>query len=98
MQDEARIERRRPSTLERVFGGNPLSVCVRLAVVSVLVGFVLTMLGLDAESVFRGAAEFIAETIRDSGGLIRTIGTYLLTGAALVIPIWIFMRLTMSRK
>ena len=84
--------------VERVLGGRPTTVVIRLALISVLVGFIMTMLGLDAAGVLSGAIDFVAETIQDSSGLLRTLGTYLATGAALVVPIWLVMRLTASRK
>jgi len=85
------------SPLERLLGGHPLNVILKLAFVSLLVGFAMSVFGLNVEGVVRGTVELLREALRDSAGLFRSIGGYILTGAALVVPIWLLMRLSRSR-
>jgi len=96
MSQDAPTERRR-STLERFFGGHPLNVIVKLAFISLLVGMTMSFFGLDVQSVVRGAIELVHDTLRDGMGIFRDLGGFILTGAALVVPIWLLMRLARSR-
>jgi len=96
MSDQPETETRR-SPLERFFGGHPINVILKLAFISLLVGFVMSVFGVDVQGVVRGAIELVRETLRDGAGLFRNIGGYILTGAALVVPIWLVIRLSKGR-
>lgn len=85
------------SGLERLIGGHPLSVALKLIFLSALAGFFMTMFGFDAIDLFNGLVGMIEDALRDSGSLIRQIFAYVLTGAAVVIPLWIIIRLTKAR-
>ena len=86
------------SFMERLVGDRPAGVAVRLVVVSIIVGFVMSLLGFNAQDVFQGAVNMVQDALRDSTGLLRNLWTYLLTGAALVVPIWLILRLTSGRR
>ena len=96
MTDQPEAEARR-SPLERFFGGHPLSVLLKLAFISLLVGFVMSVFGVNVQGVIRGAIEVLRETLRDGAGLFRNLGGYIITGAALVVPIWLVIRLSKAR-
>ncbi|WEK03318.1 MAG: DUF6460 domain-containing protein [Candidatus Devosia phytovorans] len=96
MTDQPRSEPRR-SPLERFFGGHPLSVILKLAVISLLVGIVMRMFGFDALDLVHGAVEMICHSFRDGLGAFRDIGIYIATGAAIVVPIWLILRLSKRR-
>ena len=96
MTDQPRTEIRR-SPLERFVGGHPLSVIVKLVFLSLLVGFVMSVFGVNVQGVIRGAVELVRETLRDGAGLFRSLGAYIVTGAALVVPIWLLIRLSKAR-
>lgn len=96
MTDQPQTEMRR-SPLERFFGGHPINVILKLVFISLLVGFVMSVFGLDVQGVIRGAVAVLRETLRDGAGLFRNIGGYILTGAALVVPIWLVIRLSKAR-
>ena len=79
--------------MDKFFGGNPLSVIVRLIVLSLVVGIVMAALGLDVFSLIE-SVQRLAWRIYDMGfGAIEWALRYLLLGAAVVIPIWIIVRL-----
>ena len=86
------------SSLERFMGGRPGGVVLRLLLLSLVVGFFMSVFGVDANEILRGTVEFIRETLRDSGGVVRSALNYVLTGAALVVPIWLLLRLTGKRR
>lgn len=80
-------------TLTRIFGGSPLGVLVRLALLCVIVGLVLDQLDLDAFELFRWVVDQVEELIRNSADVLKKIGRYFLIGAMVVIPIWIVLRI-----
>jgi len=92
MSDDVKIERRSP--MERLLGGRPGAVIVKLLLISLFVGFVMSVFGFNAADLVRGGIEMIRETLRDGAGVFRQMGTYIVTGAAVVIPIWLLLRLT----
>ncbi|HET6491584.1 MAG TPA: DUF6460 domain-containing protein [Burkholderiales bacterium] len=74
-------------------GGSPLGVLVRLILVSILVGVILSALGLDPFDIVRSIQRMI-RTLWDLGfDAFRWLWRYFLLGAVIVIPIWILMRL-----
>ncbi|HTM79317.1 MAG TPA: DUF6460 domain-containing protein [Devosia sp.] len=90
-------ERERPSRLERLLGDRPGAIAVRLILVSILVGFLMSIFGLNAQGILNGAIELVRDALADSTGVLRSLWSYLLTGAALVVPIWLLLRLTARR-
>ena len=78
---------------ERIFGGNPLGVVLRLIVLSVVVGIILSALDITPENlVYR--LQILFRRIYDMGfGAIEWAFGYFLLGAIVVIPIWLIARL-----
>ena len=83
---------------DRFFGGSPVGVLVRLALISVVVGIVLSALGLTpGELVFR--LELLARRLYDMGfGWVEWLIRYFLLGAVIVFPIWLLTRLFARRS
>lgn len=86
-------ERLRRDPVRAFFGGSPGGVIVRLLIMSLLVGFVMTWLGLSPADLFTSLEAALRDAWANSGAMLRTILTYVLTGAAVVIPIWLILRL-----
>jgi Domain of unknown function (DUF6460) len=85
--------RRSAGPLTRFFGGSPLSVLFRLILLSILVGVVLQVLGLDPLNIVRSVRNLF-EAIWDMGfDAVLWLWRYFLLGAVLVVPIWLIMRL-----
>ena len=79
--------------VNRFFGGPPLSVLVRLVLLSILVGVVLSAIGLDPMNIFHSIERLIRD-IWDMGfDAVRWLWRYFLLGAVLVVPIWLLVRL-----
>ena len=95
MTEDYRPEPR--SALTRFMGGSPMSVVIRLVLISLMVGFVMSVFGFNAADLVRGAVDMVREAIRDGAGLFRQLGAYALAGAAIVVPIWLLLRLTRAR-
>jgi hypothetical protein len=78
--------------VQRFFGGPPLSVIVRLVLLSILVGVVLAAVGFDPWNIIQSIRRLI-DTIWNMGWeAVSWLWRYFLLGAVLVIPIWLIMR------
>ena len=77
----------------RFFGGPPLWVLVRLILLSILVGVILSALGLDPLNIVR-SLERLVRGIWDMGwDAVTWVWRYFLLGAVLVLPVWLIVRL-----
>jgi hypothetical protein len=81
------------NALRRFFGGPPGWVIVRLAVISLIVGLVLSALDIHPlyiasrlERLLRGLWEMGFDAV-------AAAGRWLLWGAVVVIPIWLILRI-----
>lgn len=88
----------RRSGIERFMGGSPGGVIVRLAVLSLIVGFVMSVFGVNPQDIVRSAIELFSDAMRDGFGIFHDIGAYILTGAVLVVPMWLLIRLSKARS
>jgi hypothetical protein len=73
-------------------GGSPLGVFIRLAILSILVGVLLSVFGITPRNFFYVIDDF-ARRIYDLGfGAMTWIIDYMLLGAMLVVPVWLLVR------
>jgi hypothetical protein len=80
--------------VQRFFGGPPLSVIIRLVLLSILVGVVLAAIGFDPWNIIHSIRRLL-DTIWNMGwDAISWLWRYFLLGAVLVIPIWLIVRLS----
>jgi hypothetical protein len=80
-------------TVNRFLGGSPLSVAVRIILLSILVGVILSAIGLDPRDIWR-SLERLVRSIWDMGwDAVVWLWRYFLLGAVIVVPIWIVVRL-----
>ena len=80
-------------TATRVFGGSPLGVIVRLILVSVLVGVILSALGLDPLDILHSLERLVRNIWNMGFDAVRWLWGYFLLGAVIVIPIWLILRI-----
>lgn len=85
------------SALERFLGGRPTSVVIKLLLISLFVGFLMSVFGFDAIDLVNAAVRMVQDALRDGAGLFRQLGGYVLAGAAIVVPVWLLLRLTRAR-
>jgi hypothetical protein len=98
--DRPRLEAPRPGTsaLTRFFGGPPLAVIFRLILLSILIGVILEVMGLDPLNLIDSLRRLMLR-IWDMGfDAIRWVWRYLVLGAAIVVPVWLIIRLTRVSK
>jgi hypothetical protein len=79
-------------TVTKVFGGSPLAVLARLVLSSVLVGVILSALGLDPFDIIHSVERLIRSIWNMGWDAVRWVWRYFLLGAVIVIPIWLLMR------
>lgn len=81
------------TSLTRFFGGSPGRVLVQLAVMSFVLGVILSALGLSPFDIVDSVRR-LALRIYNMGFDAVTWGfRYFLLGAVIVVPIWLLMRL-----
>jgi hypothetical protein len=77
----------------RFLGGNPAAVIIRLVVLSIIVGIVLSALNIRPDEILYHIQRLI-QRISDLGfDFVVKIFGYFLVGAVVVIPIWLIARL-----
>ena len=77
----------------RFLGGSPLAVLGKLILLSILVGVLLSVFGLDPWNIVysvRRLFDFFWELGFDA---VEWVWRYFLLGAVIVVPIWLIMRL-----
>ena len=76
-----------------MFGGNPLAVLIRLVLISIVVGIVLSALGITPQNLFYHL-DILARRLYDLGfGVFDNLIGYLVLGAIVVVPIWLVARI-----
>jgi hypothetical protein len=79
--------------MSRFFGGSPAMALVRLVLLSILVGVVLSALGFDPWNIIPSIRRFIVGIWEMGFDAVRWVWRYFLLGAIVVIPIWLIVRL-----
>jgi hypothetical protein len=78
---------------ERFFGGSPGGVLLRLVILSVVVGIVLSALGITPANLFYRLNLLMQRLYEMGFGTVEVVLQYFLIGAAVVFPIWLLTRL-----
>jgi hypothetical protein len=89
--------RREPNDFERFLGGSPVAVFVRLAFLSLIVGFFLVWLDIRPLDVLIGLRNMFERFWALGFDAIREVFTYAAAGAAIVVPLWLVLRLLNMR-
>jgi hypothetical protein len=83
---------------ERLFGGNPLGVVIRLAILSIVVGIVLSALGLSPVELIERLQMIVRRLFDLSFDTVKKLFEYLLIGAVIVVPVWLISRMVSSSR
>ena len=81
------------NVIARFIGGSPMAVLLRLIVVSFVVGLLLETFGFDPMSLIDEAVWAARHVVEYGLTDMRQIGRVLLTGAMVVVPVWLVLRL-----
>jgi hypothetical protein len=83
---------------ETFLGGSPLGVIIRLVLLSIVVGVVLSALGITPHNFFY-QINVLLRRIYDLGfGAFEAVAEYLVLGAMVVVPIWLIARLVKTAR
>jgi hypothetical protein len=82
----------------RLLGDTPGRTAVKLLILSVVVGFIMSMMGLSPWDLVRFIDNGIRELWHSGFRALGRIGDYLLVGAMIVIPVFIILRILNWRK
>jgi hypothetical protein len=77
----------------RFFGGPPLSVVLKIILLSVVVGVILSALGLDPRDIWQSLVELVRHVWNMGWDAVLWLWRYFLLGAVIVVPIWLVVRL-----
>ena len=80
--------------LERILGGSPLAVLARLVFISLVIGAIMTGIGLTPQNLLDRLVAAGRAVFGMGLGAFRDVAQYILTGAVVVIPVWLVLRLT----
>lgn len=84
--------------VSRFLGGPPLAVVARLVLLSILVGVVLHAVGFDPWNIIESLRSLFREIWYMGFDVVRWLWRYFLLGAAIVVPIWLIMRLAKAPR
>jgi hypothetical protein len=93
-----RVEAQKPDLVTRFFGGPPLSVIFRLALLSILVGVIMAALGFDPWDILNSLQRLVEHIWNMGFDAVRFLWRYFLLGAAVVVPIWLLLRLARAPR
>ncbi len=79
-------------TVNRFFGGSPLSVIFRLVLLSILIGFVLHVFGFNPFNIIESIRSLIESLWNMGFDAIHWLWRYFVLGAIIVVPIWLIVR------
>jgi hypothetical protein len=75
-----------------------LSVIFRLILLSILIGVILQVLGLDPWNIIDSLRRLVLRVWDMGFDAVRWVWRYLLLGAVVVVPIWLIVRLMRVTK
>jgi Family of unknown function (DUF6460) len=84
--------------VNRFFGGSPLAVLGKLILLSILIGVVLSAIGLDQWNIVASLRRLIVNVWNMGFDAVRWVWQYFLLGAVIVIPVWLILRLVRAPK
>lgn len=85
-------------SVNKLLGDTPARTIVKLVVVSLIVGFVMAVFGLKPMDIFSNIRFFLLDLWYTGFDALGRIGDYLLLGGAIVLPLFIIMRLFSYRR
>ena len=81
------------NALENFLGGAPMNVLARLFFISLVVGALMMWLELRPIDILNGVQAFFDRIAQLGFGAVRELGSYIMAGAFIVVPVWFVLRL-----
>ncbi|WP_174802712.1 DUF6460 domain-containing protein [Martelella limonii] len=86
------------NNVNRFLGGTVIGTIVRLLVVSLIVGFILSALGIHPLDIYYGIADFFAGLWHRGFAALGEVGRYFVLGALIVVPLFLIIRIVSYRR
>lgn len=84
--------------VNRFLGDSLGRTLIKLLVVSLIVGFIMTIFGLTPWSIVDNVRDFVLQLWHQGFAALGRVGDYLILGATIVIPIFVIIRLFSYRR
>ncbi|MCF3642232.1 DUF6460 domain-containing protein [Rhizobium sp. TRM95111] len=84
--------------LNRFLGDTPVRVAVKLLILSVAAGFLMSFFGLYPDDILYGIRNFLLDLWHSGFRALGRVGDYLLLGAVIVVPAFLLIRLLSYRR
>ena len=79
-------------------GDTPVRVIIKLLILSVAVGFLMSIFGLYPDDILFAVRDFVIDLWNKGFKTLGKLGDYLLLGAVIVIPVFVLIRLLSYRR
>jgi hypothetical protein len=79
-------------------GGSVIGVVIRLVILSIVVGVILSALGITPDNILYRINDLLRRIYDLGFGAIESVLGYLILGAIVVVPIWFISRLIKSTR
>jgi hypothetical protein len=79
--------------MDKIFGGSPIAVAFQLIIISIIVGVILSALGWSPYDLVAALGDFANWLSSISFDAVEALFRYFLLGAAIVVPVWLILRL-----
>jgi len=86
------------NAIDRFFGGSPIWVIVRLILLSIVIGVLLSAFGFDPWNLIPSIERLLRRISNLGWNAIDSVWRYFILGAILVFPIWLIARFARSRS
>lgn len=83
-------------SLNRFLGGSPGGVVIRLLFLSIVVGAIMSWWGVTPFDLYDGVTTLVRDLIDEGFASVRNLGIWVAYGAAIVVPVWLVLRLLRS--
>ena len=84
--------------LNRFLGDTPMRTIIKLVILCVVVGFIMSTFGLSPLDILYWIRKTFLDLWRSGFATLGKVGNYMLLGAAIVIPLFIVLRILNWRK
>ena len=84
--------------VNRFFGGPPLSVVLRVILLSVVVGVILSALGLDPRDIWQSLVDLVTRIWNMGWDAVNWAWGYFVLGAIVVVPLWLAVRVLKAQN
>ncbi|MDX3926485.1 MAG: DUF6460 domain-containing protein [Shinella sp.] len=84
--------------LNRFLGDTPLRAAIKLIVISVAAGFLMSVFGWYPYDILYGIRDFALDLWHGGFAALGRVGDYLVLGAVIVVPAFLLIRLLSYRR